>query len=63
MVSTDVENLFTNVPLSETQSIIYNHFYNQSDTFINVTHDVFKKLLDLSAKSYFFFIGTHKNIS
>ena len=55
MNSIDVDNLFKNVPLSKTISIFLNHFYNQSHTFMNMTRDIFKKLLRLSVRSYFFF--------
>ena len=55
MVSIDVDNLFTIIPLSETISIILHHFFNQSDTCMNMTCDVLKKLLKLSVKSSFYF--------
>ena len=57
MVFIDVFNLVTKVPPSETISIILNHFFNQSYTFMNMTCDVFKKLLELSVKSFFLFDG------
>ena len=55
-VSIDVDNLFTNVPPSETISNFLNHLFIQSDTFKNVTRDVFKKMLELSVKNSFFFV-------
>ena len=57
MVSIEVVNLDTKVPLSKSISIIFNHFLNQPDTYMNMTCDVFKKLLELSVKSFFFFDG------
>ena len=58
MVSVDFDNLITNVPLSETIRFTFNHFFSEPDTFMNMTREVFKKLLELSVKSsFFFFVG------
>ena len=54
MVSIDVDNLFRNVQLSETIGTFLIHFFNQSDTFMNMTCDVSENLLELSVKSSFF---------
>lgn len=55
MVSFDVSNLFTNVPLQETIEIILNHFFRSRDSlFNNFNRKLFKKLLDLSMYNSFF---------
>ena len=59
ILSIDVDNIFTNVPHAETISINLNNFYNQSDTFMSMTHEIFKNVFELSVKSYFFFVGNN----
>ena len=55
MVSFDVENLFTNVPLHETINIILDQLFpNDFSKVLGLTKDLFKNLLELSVLNSFF---------
>ena len=56
MVSIGDDFLFTNVPLSETISIKPNHFFSQSDTFMNITCVVFKSCSNSQSRVLFSFL-------
>ena len=57
MVSFDVENLFTNVPLYETIDIGLSHlFIKTADTVLGLPRKFFKTLLELSVLNSFFCI-------
>ena len=56
MASFDVENLFTNVPLSETISIILDEFFTETaSTVVGLTKNLFKNLLEISVLNSFFY--------
>ena len=59
MASFDIENLFTNVPLKETISIILDQmFMDPQTTIIGLTRALFKNLLEISVlNSFFIFNG------
>ena len=59
MASFDVENLFTNIPLTETIEICLNSlFKDANDLVIGLNRSLFKKLLELSVmNSFFIFAG------
>ena len=54
MVSLDVENLFTNIPLQETINIILNLLFCNSSHVIGLTKDLFKTFLQLATMNNFF---------
>ena len=55
MASFDVTNLYTNVPLGETINIILNTiFINNVNTFIGLTRELLKTLLELAVTNSFF---------
>ena len=55
MVSYDIENLFTNVPLGETISIILDQlFTTPNSVYLNMCKDLFKKLLNFAVSESFF---------
>ena len=56
MVSFDVENLFTNVPLYETIDFCLSHLFIKTvDTVLGLPRKFFKTLLELSLLNSFFF--------
>jgi len=55
MVSYDVKDLFTNIPLTETISIIIEYLYPNADsTFLGMKSNYFKKLLEIAVGNSFF---------
>ena len=54
MASFDVENLFTNVPLTETIDICLNGLFFNSDNVFGFTRSVFRNMLEISVKNSFF---------
>ena len=60
MASFDVENLFTNVPLSETIDICLNSFFLNTDNFLGFSFLIFKTLLENAVKNLFFFLFNGK---
>ena len=60
MASFDIDNLFTNVPLSETIEICLNYLFNNNiTTVLGLTRELFCKLLEIAVKnSYFIFDGS-----
>ena len=59
MASFDVENLFTNVPVSETIDIILSKlFLDQNTNFLAMSKSFFKSLLELSVLNSFFIFDT-----
>ena len=55
LASFDIESLYTNIPLSETIDICLSKLYNSpTATFIGLSRDSFKTLLELSVKYCFF---------
>ena len=54
MVSLDVENLFTNVPLEETINICLDKLFFQCNSFAGFTRNLFKNLLELALLNTFF---------
>ena len=55
MASCDIESLYTNIPLSETIDIILSLlFKHPTDTFIGLSKNLFKTLLELSVFNCFF---------
>ena len=58
MVSFDVSNLFTNVPLQETIEICLDKLFHDTDTVRNLTRDQLKRLLTVASKeNHFLFNG------
>ena len=58
MVSFDVENLYTNVPLRETIGICLDKLFTNSPTVLGLTRKVFKTMLELCVMfSFFIFNG------
>ena len=59
MASYDVSNLFTNIPLDETITIILNSLFSNHDSlFLGMTRELFKTFLEYSVKfSFFIFNG------
>ena len=59
MASYDLSNLFTNIPLDETITIILNSlFSNHNSLFLGMTRELFKTSLEYSVKfSFFIFNG------
>ena len=54
MVSFDVGNLYTNVPIYETIEIILNEFFTSSTTLvIGLTRSLFKNILELAVLNSF----------
>ena len=47
MASFDIDNLFTNVPLSETIDIVVSRLFCNSDSFHSFSRNLFRKLLEL----------------
>ena len=57
MTSFDVENLFTNVPLTETIDICLSKLFpNQDSLVIGLSRKLFKSLLELSVLNSFFHV-------
>ena len=54
MTSFDVENLFTNIPLSETIQICLDQLFQCDLNVSGLTRDLFRKLLDLAVTNTFF---------
>ena len=54
MMSFDIENLFTNIPLDETISIALDGLFKDNDTVQGMNKIEFKKFLELSVKNCFF---------
>ena len=56
MASFDIENLYTNIPLSETIDICLKQLFpnNDATSVYGLTHSLFKTLLELSVKGCFF---------
>ena len=59
MASYDVSNLFTNIPLDETITIILNSLFSNHDSlFLGMTRELFKTFLEYAVKfSFFIFNG------
>ena len=59
MVSFDVENLFTNIPLHETINICLQYLFpNVISTVLGLSRDLFRKLLELSVLNSFFMFNS-----
>ena len=54
MASFDIDNLFTNVPLSETIDIVVSRLFSNNDSFLSFTRILFRKLLELAVTNSFF---------
>ena len=54
MVSLDIENLFTNVPVHETMEIILDNFFADSTSSMSISRPIFKEFLRLAVQSSFF---------
>ena len=48
MTSFDIDNLFTNVPLSETIDNVVRRLFSNSDLFLSFSRNLFRKLLGLA---------------
>ena len=59
MASYDVSNLFTNIPLDETITIVLNSLFSNHDSlFLDITRELFKTFLEYAVKfSFFIFNG------
>ena len=58
MDSLDVDSLFTNIPLEDTNEICTNELFKESETIEGLSKAEFKELLSLDTKdSYFIFNG------
>ena len=59
MVSFDVENLFTNIPLHETINVCLQYLFpNVTSTVLGRSRDLFRKLLELSVLNSFFLFNS-----
>ena len=54
MASFDIDNLFTNVPLSETIDIVVSRLFSNNDSFLSFSRILFRKLLELAVTNSFF---------
>ena len=54
MASFDIQSLFTNVPLDETINICIKHLFNDSSNFLGMTKNIFKNLMSLCVKDFYF---------